>query len=175
MEDLRNRSRRNNLIFYNILEKAEGQDCTAFIKGFINIHMGLETLCGEVETERAHRTPTKLPVNNSKKPRPVYVAFLRYTDKVKILSNAAARLKDNPYQGNLIGVGADFAKETQERRKALIPFKKHLQNKLGRERKVFIAYPAILKYSDENGNPKIVRNEDFKKLKGEMQDEEGRW
>jgi len=49
-----------------------------------------------------------------------------------------------------------------------------LQNKLGRERKVFIAYPAILKYSDENGNPIIVRDEDFKKLKGEMQDEEGR-
>ena len=174
VEDLRNRSRRNNLIFYNIPEKAEGQDCAAFIKGFINTHMGLEALCGDVEIERAHRTPTKLPVNNNKKPRPVYVAFLRYTDKVKILSNAAARLKDNPYQGNLIGVGADFAKETQERRKALIPFKKHLQNKLGRERKVFIAYPAILKYSDENGNPKIVRDEDFKKLKGEMQEEEGR-
>jgi len=36
----RNRSRRNNLIFYNIPEKAEGQDCAAFIKGFISIHMG---------------------------------------------------------------------------------------------------------------------------------------
>ena len=105
--------------------------------------MGLEALCGDIEIERAHRTPTKVSGNNNKKPRPVHVAFLRYTDKVKILSNAAARLKDNPYQGNLIGVGGDFAKETQERRKALIPFKKHLQSKLGRERKVFIAYPAI--------------------------------
>ena len=99
MEDLRNRSRRNNLVFYNIPEKAEGQDCVAFIKGFINIHMGLEALCGDVDIERAHRTPTKVPGNNNKKPRPVHVAFLRYTDKVKILSNAAARLKDNPYQG----------------------------------------------------------------------------
>ena len=42
MEDLRNRSRRNNLVFYNIPEKAEGQDCAAFIKGFINTRMGLE-------------------------------------------------------------------------------------------------------------------------------------
>ena len=32
VEDLRNRSRRNNLVFYNIPEKAEGQDCAAFIK-----------------------------------------------------------------------------------------------------------------------------------------------
>ena len=173
MEDLRNRSRRNNLVFYNIPEKAEGQDCAVFIKTFINTHMGLEALCGDVEIERAHRTPTKVPGNNIKKPRPVHVAFLRYTDKVKSLSNAAARLKDNRYQGNLIGVGADFAKETQECRKALIPFKKHLQNKLGRECKVFIAYPAILKYLDENGKPKIVRDEEFKKLKGEMQEEEG--
>ena len=151
MEDLRNRSRRNNLVFYNNPEKAEGQDCAAFIKEFINTHT---VLCRDVEIERAHRTPTKVPGNNSKKPRPVHVAFQRYTEKVKILSNAAARLKDNPYQGNSIAVGADFAKETRERRKALIPFKKHLQNKLGRERKVFIAYPAILKYLDENGKPK---------------------
>ena len=102
VEDLRNRSRRNNLVFYNIPEKAEGQDCVAFIKEFINTHMGLEALCGDAEIERAHRTPTKVPGNNNKKPRPVHVAFVRYTDKVKILSNAAARLKDNPYQGNLI-------------------------------------------------------------------------
>ena len=65
VEDLRNRSRRNNLVFYNIPEKAEGQDCVAFIKGFINTHMGLEALCGDVEIERAHRTPTKVPVNRT--------------------------------------------------------------------------------------------------------------
>ena len=61
----------------------------------------------------------------------MHVAFLTYTDKVKIVSNAAVRLKDNPYQGNLIGVGADFAKETQERWKVLIPFKKYLQKSSG--------------------------------------------
>ena len=60
VEDLRHRSRRNNLVFYNIPEKAEGQDCAAFIKGFINTHMGLGAICGEVEIERAHRTPTKV-------------------------------------------------------------------------------------------------------------------
>ena len=86
IEDLRKRLRRNNLVFYNIPEKAEGQDCAAFITGFINTHMGLEALCGDVEIERAHRTPTKVQGNNNKKqvqgnnnkkPRPVYVAFLR--------------------------------------------------------------------------------------------------
>ena len=39
---------------------------------------------------------------------------------------------------------------------------------MGQERKVFIAYPAILKYLDENGQENIVRNEEFKKMKSEM-------
>lgn len=168
VEELRNRSRRNNLVFYNVPERAEGQDCVEFIQSFVASHMGLETLCGHVEIERAHRTPTTLS-SNKKQPRPIHVAFLRFTDKAKILSNAAARLKDNPFHGNLIGIGADFAKKTQERRKALIPFKKHLQKKIGRESKVFITYPATLKYLDENGNVKIVGDDDFRKMKSEME------
>ena len=46
VEDLCNRSRRNNVVFYNIPEKSEGNNCVAFIQGFIASHMGLETLCG---------------------------------------------------------------------------------------------------------------------------------
>ena len=143
VEELRNRSRRYNLVFYNIPEKGEGQNCVEFIQNFIANHMGLESLCGYVEIERAHRTPT-YPVYNKRHPRPIHVAVLRYTDKIKILSNAALRLKDNPYAGNVIGIGADFAKKTQERLKELLPFKKHLKKKLGDDRKVFIAYPATL-------------------------------
>ena len=170
VQELRNRSRRNNLVFYNVPEKAEGQECAEFIQDLIATHMGLEILCGHVETERAHRTPTRRAKNShKKKPRPIHVSFLRYTDKVKILSNAAARIKDNPFQGNLIGIGADFAKRTQERRKELVPYKKHIQKKMGQERKVFIAYSATLKYLDENGQENIVRNEEFKKMKSEME------
>ena len=115
VEELRNRSRRNNLVFYNVPEKVEGQQCAEFIQDFIATHMGLDTLCGYVEIERAHRTPTRqAKTSHKRKPRPIHVVFLRYTDKVKILSNAATRLKDNPFKGNLIGIGADFAKRTQE-------------------------------------------------------------
>ena len=94
--------------------------------------------------------------------------FLRYTDKAKVLANAAARLQGNPYNGNIIGIGADFVKKMQDRRKALLPYKKHLQKKLGADSKVFIAYPAILKYIDKEGRQKTVGEEDLKKLKGEM-------
>ena len=118
--------------------------------------MGLETLCGYVEIERAHHTLTQLLNNNRKSGRPVHVAFLSYTDKMKILVNAAARL--NPFQGNLIGIGTDFSKETQDCRKALVPFKKHIQKKIKeQECKVFIDYPATLKYLDSKDKVKAVK------------------
>ena len=85
VEDLRNRSRRNNLAFYNIPEKAGGQNCTKFIQNFIASHMALETLCGQVEIECAHRTPTYAAKHNKRKPRPIHVAFLRYTKKRRFL------------------------------------------------------------------------------------------
>jgi len=94
--------------------------------------------------------------------------LLRYAEKAKVLANAAARLKGNPYNGNIIGIGADFAKKTQDRRKALLPYKKHLQKELGADRKVFIAYPATLKYIDEEGKQKTVGERDLRKLKNEM-------
>ena len=43
LEELRNRSRRNNFVFYNIPKKAEEKDCAEFIQDFIATHMGLET------------------------------------------------------------------------------------------------------------------------------------
>ena len=80
-----------NLVFYNLPKKAEGQVCAEFIQDFIATHMGLETLCGHVEIERAHRTPTRREKNSDKKkPRPIHVAFLRYTDKAKIQGNLRA-------------------------------------------------------------------------------------
>ena len=82
VEELCNRSRQINLVFYNVPEKAEGQECAEFIQDFIATHMGLETLCGHVEIERAHRTPTRRAKNSDKKkPRPINVAFLRFIER----------------------------------------------------------------------------------------------
>lgn len=171
IEELRNRSRRNNLVFYNIPEKAEGADCISFIQNFISQHMGLETLCGQVELERTHRTPTRISVSSSsrKRPRPIHVAFLRYTDKMKVLSNAALRLKDNPFVGNIIGISEDFAVRTQAQRKELLPYKKFLKKKFGVDGKVYIAYPATLKYVDVNGRHKTVRSKELADLSEEME------
>ena len=58
VEELRNRSRRNNLVYFHVPEKAEGKECADFVQDFIATHMGLKTLCVHVEIERAHRPPT---------------------------------------------------------------------------------------------------------------------
>ena len=118
------------LFFDNIPEKAEEGDCINFIQQFIAQHMGLETLCGQVELERAHRTPTGATNAKVKRPRPIHVAFLRYTDKMKVLASAAVRLKDNPFGGNIIGMSEDFAKATQDKRKQLLPYKKFPTRKI---------------------------------------------
>ena len=129
VDELLNTSRRNNLVYYHVPEKAEGQECADFVQGFIATHMGLETLCVHVEIERAHRTPTRRAKNSDKeKPRPIHVAFLRYTDKRRCYF----RLKDNPFQG----------KRTQERRKELVPYKKKSIEETRAKRKAFIAYPG---------------------------------
>ena len=39
VEELRNRSRRNNLVFCNVSEKAEGENCAEFIQNFIVSHI----------------------------------------------------------------------------------------------------------------------------------------
>ena len=133
--------------------------------------MGLETICGHVELERAHRTPSKTPpVAEKGRPRPMHVAFLRYTDKMKVLRNAAARLKDNPLNGNVIGISEDLAKKTQKRRQELIPYRKLLKKKLSDDRKVYIGYPAILKYVDVNGHHRTIGTEELAKLRREMEE-----
>jgi len=121
VEELRNRSRRNNLVFYNVPEKAEGDDCIGFMQNLIASHMGLETLCGQVEIERAHRTPTRPPSDSGeRRPRPRHVAFLRYTDKMKVLTNAAARLKDNPLGGKTDWYKWRFCEENPRRKEGAL-------------------------------------------------------
>ena len=64
IEDLVNRSKRNNLVFFNVPEKSENGDCVAFIQHFISAHMGITNDEGhKLEIERAHRTPPGKPVD----------------------------------------------------------------------------------------------------------------
>ena len=80
-----NRMHRNNVVLFNVAEKAEGdeegnqgQKCVDFVKNFIKDHLKLDE---DIEIERAHRTPTRVNQAKTKdKPRLIHVAFLRYIE-----------------------------------------------------------------------------------------------
>ena len=81
IDDLENRSRRSNLVFFNVPEGAEGNaSCDAFMSSLLlkvdpNLKFSLQ---------RAHRTPTgprPQPTHENESPRPIHIAFGMYQEK----------------------------------------------------------------------------------------------
>ena len=147
INDLQNRSRRNNVVFWNVPEGSEnGMPMTQFIQGILSEHMKLED-AESIEIMRAHRSPTTRTIGASK-PRPIHVYLLRYKDRQFILANAAKTLKDNPYKESNLYISDDVTKDVRDERKQLK--EKHLNN-LRQNEEVVFAYvpwtiPAIIVY-----------------------------
>ena len=100
-----------------------------------------------------------------------YISFRKLAKSASNYSeNLCFSFPDNPLNGNAIDISEDFAKKTQRRRQELVPYRKFLKKKLGDDRKVYIAYPAILKYVDANGRHRIVGTEELAKLRQEMEE-----
>ena len=74
--DLRARSIRCNLLFYNLPE-SEQEDPFTTIREVLNEKMGIDEN-GDTEIERAHRLGRK---REDGKPRAIVAKFLRYQDK----------------------------------------------------------------------------------------------
>lgn len=108
IDDLENRSRRNNLIVYGISEAANESFeelkklvCEDIFDGLLNVTTA--------SLERIHRLGK--PQRN--KTRPVIVRFFDFNDKVNVLKNAR-KLK-----GKKISISEDFSKRIQSIRKCL--------------------------------------------------------
>ena len=158
LEDLENRSKRNNVIAWGVKEGSE-KDFTSmeeFIeKELLVSHMQLEE---GIEVMRAHRTRLKHnpSTSDTPKPRPIHVCLLRYTDKVYILKNAAAKLKNNKYKESSIFISDDVSKSVRMERAELR--KSHLPNIKERENVLYAfipwSVPAQILYK-EDGTEKL--------------------
>lgn len=122
VDDLENRSKRNNLVLFNVPEGSEedwsSQSCEEFVENFFHHHMGLV----RIEVMRAHRTPTferGASRRDRKKPRPIHAYLLRYTDKENVLKNAARLLKDKKYKESQIFISDDVSKKVRGEREEL--------------------------------------------------------
>lgn len=91
MDDLENRSKRNNVV------EKEFASMEDFIEvELLQCHMKLEK---KIKVMQAHRSSFRPNSSEYKtpKPRPIHVYLLRYADKVNLFKVAASNLKDNNY------------------------------------------------------------------------------
>lgn len=127
-DDLENRSRRDNLIFFGIKESDEDNeswhDCKNKLLEVINGVMELNEVTGE-HIARAHR------LGHRKGKRPIIVKFIHYGIKEKILE-ARSKLKDTD-----IFINEDFSQKVREERKHLLAVMKEAKGKGAKAKVIF--------------------------------------
>lgn len=110
--DLENRSRRKNLVFYGVDDKTSESwdESKAIIKNICKTSLGMEL----ESVERAHR----LGRYNKNKKRPIIVKFSLYKERQAVLLNAK-RFKNSQYN-----VSKDYSHETRSIRNKLWEYAK---------------------------------------------------
>ena len=85
IDELENRSRRNNLVFYGVPEptRAEREDCLKTMQELLVDIVGLE-IDVTVDIDRCHRTPTHRSYEESSKPKMIHVAFPSFVTREKV-------------------------------------------------------------------------------------------
>ena len=140
IDDLENRSRRNNLIIFNLPEGTEGHDCAKFVTSL------LQTECNINATaiQRAHRTGK---ISNSRsvaqsKPRPVHVGFSHFVEKEQCRKALLELFKRKKFNDSRLYVSNDYSLKVQRLRKEKLPELRRLRAE-GKE--AFMVYPAEIK------------------------------
>ena len=106
LEDLENRSRRNNLIFHGLTPDKENEtwdDCERLVKKLISGKLGLG--CDNISFERVHRIGSS-----------IIAKFTMFKDKERVMRHR------NKLKGSNIFVSEDFSLGVRETRKRLLPF-----------------------------------------------------
>ena len=146
IDDLENRSRRNNLVIYNVPEGQEGStsaDCSKFV-------MNLLKACSVSATiQRAHRTgPPQDDVGSTTsgkrpRPRPIHVGFSSYVEKER--SKKALVQSFKKQTENRFFVSDDFSRRVQLLRKEKLPELKQLRDQ---GKNAFFVFPAKIVVRD---------------------------
>ena len=89
--DLKCRSMRDNLMFYNLQEE-NGENCEEKVLSFIENRLGIERATTDIKLHRAHRKGTFKRGNT----RPIVAKFTNYPDREKV-RKAAKNLKGTEF------------------------------------------------------------------------------
>lgn len=148
VDDLENRSRRNNLVFYGIPAKLGlgPENCIETLSGILRDFVGLNEDDVKI-IERCHRTPTHKTTTDNSKPHIIHVAFSSFVAKQKVRKACIDKFKTEEYRGGKIYVSDDFSRRIQLPKNKMETFKK-LQKE---NKKPFFVYPDVFKYRLSNG------------------------
>lgn len=151
VEDLENRSRRNNV---RIIGLKEGVEEPGKLDQYVTeiLDKAFELSGSEFEIERAHRSPAPMPDPN-KPPRAILVRFLRSSAREKVL-RVAREKRGIDWEGAKLSFFEDVTRELAEKRKAFNPAKKRLRELQVKHR---LAYPATLMFM-WNGQKKTFKD-----------------
>ena len=140
LDNLKDRSRRNNILIFNPPEKSEGQDATGFLEWIIPLILHPITFDTPVVIERCHRLGKAMD-----KTRPLIARFLNFKNKEKVLRRAR-EMNEIFLENRRLYIYADCSAETQLKKDAFKPVKKTLREK-GFEYSLHL--PARLRISHE--------------------------
>ncbi len=121
--DVQARSMRENLVFYNIPESEAAEDplgAEKLVKEVIKESLKIDE---EMRFERVHRMGAKFNEDGSRKTRPIVAKFSSYKQKEKV-KGEGSKLKDSN-----VGMGDQYPREIQQRRKELWNYYKDARNK----------------------------------------------
>lgn len=114
VDDLENRSQKNNICLVGVPEREEGRDPVTFFESWLMDILGKNILSPFFAIERAHRVATRPPTPGAS-PHPIQMKLLHFCDWDTILR--AAREKGNiTLQGHEVSFYPDFSSDIQKKR-----------------------------------------------------------
>lgn len=146
IEDLENRSRRNNLRFIGVPESVMGVALLTFLTEDLPKALAMDGPPDPHAIERAHRIgPQRPPGEANRRPRPVIAKYLNWAIREKVLQ--AYRKQPSLQVGeNKILIFQDFSASVTMKRKAFTPICKFLHDRAIRFQ---LQFPAKLKVHHE--------------------------
>ena len=137
--DLEDRSRRENLVFFNFPEAAEetAEQCEQYIKDLIS---SLSILPDDevLYIDRAHRLGRKTP-ESTNKPRPIIAKFSYFKQKDEIIKNGYK------FRNTAINVSEDYSGETLKEHKLLREHGRNAAQVFSNLMKSVIGYKVVYK------------------------------
>ena len=151
MEDLENRSRRNNLRIIGLPETYKPGSLLDICSTALPESLGLGRKC---VVERAHRIGAVS--EDRARPRPVIARYLNYADRMDVLQSFR-KARAAELDGHKLLIFADYSVEVSRKRKEFQPMCAELYK---RGIRFTLAYPAILRLQTPNGDQLTLQSPD---------------